>query len=235
MAQAAHPSSAGAAPGQGAMLREPVYVFELPVRLAHWLIFFSVVTLSATGWMIGGGGKHLPAEVTMAEARMVHVITAWVMISSMVMRIIWLFTGNRWASWKEWVPVQSKRIKGIFRTAAYYLFLRKRYPEPGGGHNPLAGATYLVVYALLGFMAVSGVALHGYGNGEWHDYALFAMPVMANQTLRFLHHCGMWLVWGFVVHHVASALLIDSETRGNCMTAIFSGWRQRDPGEGDEG
>jgi Ni,Fe-hydrogenase I cytochrome b subunit len=40
-----------------------------------------------------------------------------------------------------------------------------------------------------------------------------------------MHHMGMWLLWGFVAHHVASAVLVDRETRGGLIGGIFSGYK----------
>ena len=35
-----------------AVAREPIYVWQVPVRVTHWLIFFSILILSATGYYI---------------------------------------------------------------------------------------------------------------------------------------------------------------------------------------
>ncbi|MGB8445479.1 MAG: cytochrome b/b6 domain-containing protein, partial [Pseudolabrys sp.] len=43
---------------------EKVYVWELPVRLTHWLLFFSILVLSATGYYIGHPFISVPGAAT---------------------------------------------------------------------------------------------------------------------------------------------------------------------------
>jgi Ni/Fe-hydrogenase 1 B-type cytochrome subunit len=86
--------------------------------------------------------------------------------------------------------------------------------------------TYLVVYLLLLFMAVSGLALHGMAfSAGWQSFFTWPLVFVSAPTLRLMHHMGMWLLWGFVAHHVASAVLVDRETRGGLIGGIFSGYK----------
>ena len=55
---------------------ERVYVWELPVRLTHWVIFFSIIILSATGYYIGNPFISVPGAArdhfVMGTVRAVH-------------------------------------------------------------------------------------------------------------------------------------------------------------------
>jgi Ni/Fe-hydrogenase 1 B-type cytochrome subunit len=77
------------------MPTERVYVWEVPVRLTHWMNVGAILVLSATGFYIGnpvlGGSVDL-----MAWVRGVHRIAAWVIVMSALRT--WAFAGNRWAS-----------------------------------------------------------------------------------------------------------------------------------------
>jgi Ni/Fe-hydrogenase 1 B-type cytochrome subunit len=151
------------------------------------------------------------------------------MLAAMVMRVIWMFTGNEWASWREWVPSTWARFKEIFGIVRFYSFFSPRYPEPAGGHNALAGLAYVGIYSILAFMFLSGIALEGSpGPGEeWRAWVAAPVAWIPGPMLKFLHHVGMWLIWVFMAFHIGVATLIDAETRGNCYSAIFSGWRSR--------
>jgi Ni/Fe-hydrogenase 1 B-type cytochrome subunit len=35
----------------------------------------------------------------------------------------------------------------------------------------------------------------------------------------------MWLTWGFVIHHVYSAVLVDTEEKSGLVSSIFTGWK----------
>jgi Ni,Fe-hydrogenase I cytochrome b subunit len=54
------------------------------------------------------------------------------------------------------------------------------------------------------------------------------------QYARWLHHGFMWLVWGFAVHHVISAILFSWKERTGTIESIFSGYRFVGPGDAPE-
>jgi Ni/Fe-hydrogenase 1 B-type cytochrome subunit len=205
---------------------EGTYALELPVRLAHWTIVACLVVLSATGWWIARADLPAAPAVSMQAARFAHILSGWILFAAVIMRVVWLFTGNRYASWREWIPTSRARLREAVRVLRFYAFIDRRYPPHGAGHNPLAGLSYAGIYVVLAFMVLSGLALEGAGApGDWH--MLIAAPVawIPPTALRLLHHLGMWVCWIFVVIHVAIATLVDVETRGNVFGAIVSGWR----------
>jgi Ni/Fe-hydrogenase 1 B-type cytochrome subunit len=207
---------------------EARYVFELPLRLAHWTIFFSVMVLSATGYWIGSG--NLPAgsdgPFQMGWIRYVHTATGWVFASAILLRIYLFFRGNEYARWTDFIPYRKEHLRDLKEIFFFYTFARVDYPEKGYGHNRLAALTYLVVYLLLLAMAVSGLALHGMAfSFGWQSWLAWPLAIVPAPRLRLFHHMGMWLIWGFVVHHVTSAVLADRERRGGLLGGIFSGYK----------
>ena len=54
----------------------PVYVWEVPVRLAHWLIALSIAVLSATGLYLGHPFMTVPGPAeqsfVMGWAKVIH-------------------------------------------------------------------------------------------------------------------------------------------------------------------
>jgi len=207
---------------------ESKYVFQLSLRVAHWSIFFSILALSVTGYWIGSG--DLPAGpggvFQMAWVRYVHLISGWILLSALLLRIYLAFGGNEYASWREFIPTRKEHLREVADVLRYYTFLKAKYPHMSYSHNRVASLTYLVVYALLGFMVVSGLALHGQAFSiGWQSFFTWPLALVSGPTLRLMHHVGMWLIWGFAVHHTASAVLVDRETRGGLMGGIFSGWK----------
>ena len=215
-------------PPAGTVPGESVYVVDIPTRLAHWGIFFSMIALSVTGiWMATG---DMPPRATgqfqMAWVRYVHLLSGWILTSVVLLRIYLFFFGNRYASWREFIPTTRARLKLIWEVFRYYTLIRTDYPHKDTGHNPLASATYIGVYGLIGFEIVSGFALHGMAfQRGWQTWMTWPLALVGAQTLRFLHHLVMWLLWGFATHHVFSALLVDIETRGGLMSGMFSGYK----------
>ncbi len=217
-----------------------LYVWEAPVRLTHWLIFLSVVVLSATGFYIGN-----PFFVVTGEARqhfftgtvkLVHSYAAIVFTLSLVSRLAWMLLGNPHARWDQFIPWSRERRRGVVQMTRYYLFLT-RHPTRGAGHNALAGLTYAFVYALLSLQALTGLGLYGkaaHVGSLMRRFGFLADVFGGPQYARWLHHGFMWLLLGFVVHHLYSALLFSFEERMGTMESIFSGYKYVRPGDGTE-
>jgi Ni/Fe-hydrogenase 1 B-type cytochrome subunit len=204
---------------------ERVYVWEFPVRLTHWVNVLAILVLSATGFYIGspviGGSVSL-----MAWVRGIHRLTAWVFVASLLLRLYWAFAGNQWASWRVLFPYLFAAVRrGLSHTFLYYVFLRSR-PQKDIGHNPLAGFTYSVVILVMLAQVVTGFALQSLGGGGWRR-ALFGwvFSVMSLQGVRLTHHLIMWLLLGFMVHHVYSAVLMDAEEKNGLLISMFTGYK----------
>ena len=207
---------------------ESRYVFPLSLRLVHWTIFFAAVVLSVTGYWIGTG--NLPAgpggTFQMGWIRYVHTIGGWALLAALLLRVYLFFFGNEYARWTDFVPRRKEHWRDLKDVFLFYVFARARYPHADFGHNRLAALTYLVVYLLLLFLVVSGLALHGMAFAAgWQSWLTWPLVFVSTPTLRLMHHMGMWLLWGFVAHHVASAVLVDRETRGGLIGGIFSGYK----------
>jgi len=225
-----------AASGSGEdMLLQRVYVWEWPVRLFHWLIAGSVVLLTVTGIYIGNPFLTVHGESThhfvMGTMKSIHWIAALIFAVSVLGRILWMFAGNPYARWSEFIPLTKLRLRGVWNTFAFYVFLKRDSPA-FVGHNPLAGLIYTVVYLLCFLMIATGLALV---SASAHvDSVLtsfqFLIPLFGGlQMARLLHHVGMWLIVGFTAHHVWSAFLIGTVERSSLIDSIFSGYKVLTP------
>lgn len=204
---------------------ECMYVWQVPVRLTHWVNVLAILVLSATGLYIGN--PFLSGSVSlMAWVRGVHRITAYVFIGSLALRTYWAFAGNRWASWRELFPYFWRDgRRGMIQTFLYYTFLR-RQPPGAVGHNPMAGLAYSAVVALMFLEVATGFALQSLGGTGWRTVAFgWVFSLVGPQSVRLVHHMIMWMLLGFMVHHVYSSLLMDAEEKNGLMTSIFSGYK----------
>lgn len=209
-----------------------VYVWELPVRLTHWLAAISIVVLSFTGFYISKpflvppptGDLHL-----MSIMRFIHFVAAYVFMVSFLIRIYWAFVGNQYARWGEFVPLTKHAWKAIFDDIRFYLFLKKDHPHRTG-HHALAAFTYLGLFFFFHFEIVTGFAIyseshHGFVStlmGGW------ILPYISAQTLRLYHHLVMWLMIAFAVFHVYAGWYIDSIEKNSMISSIFSGYKTVD-------
>lgn len=208
-----------------------VYVWQAPVRITHWLIALSIVVLSATGFYIGRPFVTVsgPAGQSffMGWVKVIHGYTAYVFIGAVIVRIIWMFTGNNYARWDKLVPVRRTRQRALLPTVSFYSFLRDR-PPGYVGHNPLAGLAYVAVFALYLLAIATGLTLRGSSAGVGsvtHWFGSLAPLFGGLQNARWIHHAVMWLLLGFAVHHVYSALLVAFVEKTGTMDSIFTGYK----------
>jgi cytochrome b len=162
-------------------------VWDLPVRLLHWTL---AATLVAAWWTSSRPG---PA----------HELIGYGAAALIVMRLVWGFTGNRYARFAHFLRaplVARDYLKAV---------LHQRAPRHIG-HNPLGGWMVVSLLACVGALALTGWALGtdllwGYG---W--------PVR-------VHGAIAWLLVGLVVLHIGGVLWTSWQHRENLIVAMFSG------------
>ncbi len=219
---------------------EPVYVYEAPVRLWHWVMMLAMVFLAGTGYLIGSPPPAIGGEATFSYffgyIRMIHFIAAMIFIVAFLVRIYWAFVGNRSARAIFLPPVWSLRWwKGLFSQLAYYLFLRKE-PDLWVGHNPLAQLAMFAMYTLgTIFIIVTGLSLYaeqwGWGT-PWMNafgwvFVLFGDP----QMVRTLHHLAMWYLLLFAIIHIYMVFREDIMSGESVVGTMINGIRmwKREP------
>jgi Ni/Fe-hydrogenase 1 B-type cytochrome subunit len=211
--------------------REDVYVWELPVRITHWITVLSIGILTVTGIYIATPfiGTSGPAsnQYLVGTVRFIHFVTAFVFTASVLFRIYWAFVGNTYARWNQFLPTNAARRRDARRMLTFYLFLR-REPPAEVGHNPLAGMTYVVVFALFLLQIITGFALYAlpFDQGTfWRTVFGWVIVAFGVQPVRLVHDLIMWLLLAFTIHHVYSCILIDVEERSGLVSSIITGFK----------
>ncbi len=205
-----------------------VYVWEFPERLTHWLNFLCIIVLSVTGIFVGSPYTFAISEnqFVMAKMRFWHMIAAYVLVASFILRIYWMFAGNAFSRWNQFIPVNRERIQNLFGTTAYYCFLREHCPYTIG-HTGIAGLTYFFVFLLLLFEIITGFALyslshHGLSWAIWGGWLTYVMNIGA---IRLIHHLIMYAIFVFIVIHVYISWHNDIAERSGLTSSIFSGYK----------
>jgi Ni/Fe-hydrogenase 1 B-type cytochrome subunit len=206
-------------------------VWDLPVRITHWLIAISLTVLAITGYYIGNPFIVAPdpagQEFVMGTVTAIHFFSAAVFSLSEIARIAWMFMGNRYARWQEIVPTKKHRWKQVWEWLKFYVLFRPVTPR-FVGHNPLAGLTYMVIYGV-GFLSVlTGYSMFAVYAGVDSPMRIFAglLPLFGGaQTARWIHHMCMWVLVVFVIHHISCALLVSRAAKNATIESMFSGYR----------
>jgi cytochrome b len=179
-----------------------ILVWDLPVRVFHWLLVFSFA------------GAYLTAESE--RWRLVHVTLGYTMAGLVVFRILWGFAGTRYARFSSFVrgPQAVKRYLGA---------LLSRKPEHHTGHNP-AGAVAIVALLLLALgVAASGWATYNEIAGDWLEEVHEAI---ANVMLAIvgLHVAAVILSSWLHRENLVGAMFSGRKT-GRPEESIRSAWR----------
>jgi len=205
-----------------------VYVWEWPVRFAHWIIFTTIVSLSITGYYMHSPFiiPHGRTAFVMGTTRFIHLVSGFAFIGAVIIRVVWMFVGNRWSSWDQWIPTTRKRLRDFTETAKYYGFMTWS-PTPHIGHNAMAGAAYAAVFVMAFVEILTGIVLFSkiLGNRMLSLMVGWIPQIVDIQWLREIHFLIMFGFWMFFIHHLYTAILVSIEEENGVMESIFSGYK----------
>jgi len=211
--------------------KERIYIWQLPVRLVHWVLFFSILILSGTGYYIGHPFISVPGPAkehfVMGTMRAIHLYTAFVFSAAVLFRVYWFFAGNRYARLPEFIPLTARRWRGLWRTFLYYCFL-KPYPEVYPGHDALAASTYGFIFLIYLLLMATGLALYIPIASISSPFQVFGflLPIFGGlQMARLIHHICMYVVFIFVVIHIYSVVLWSIIAESGEIDSIFNGYK----------
>jgi Ni/Fe-hydrogenase 1 B-type cytochrome subunit len=212
-----------AAPQAGDRIR--LYVWQVPVRVTHWVTAGCIVILSLTGGYLADPFLIPPGGSVMTTVRVIHMVTAVTLVASGLLRTLWLLVGNRFSRWSAFFPTSRHQATEVFRQAGFYMFLRKEIPRILG-HNQLAAAAYLLLWLLLLVETVTGFALDGLlGTEPGATLFWWVRELLGPQTVRLIHHLSMWAILAIALFHIYSSVLVDQLERNGLIASIFSGYK----------
>ena len=114
----------------------PVYVFEAPVRIWHWVMALCMVVLAVTGYLIGtplgSVGGEASDNFLFGYIRFAHFAAAYIFAVMFVMRVFWAFVGNKFSREIFVVPFKlfsAQWWQGLISQSKHYAFL-KSHAEP---------------------------------------------------------------------------------------------------------
>ena len=213
-----------------------VLVWELPVRLFHWINALSITVLAITGLIIA----NPPALMSSAEAidsywfgtvRAIHFITAYVFFVNALARIYWAFRGNYYANWRAFIPLTKKARQNIAHVLKVDIFLRNEEKEVlknvSIGHNYVASLSYLILFFLALVQIFTGFGLYAPTSGWWLPKLFAWVPdfLGGDAPTRLIHHISTWLFIIFTLIHVYLVFYHDwLEGRGES-SAMISGYK----------
>jgi Ni/Fe-hydrogenase b-type cytochrome subunit len=210
-----------------------VYLWHWPIRAMHWAAAISLAALVVTGFYIGRPYfAPAPGETIdhfmMGRMRFLHFAAAGLLVATGIVRVYWLFAGNRFERLPALFPVRPRDLRNLLGVARKYLLMRWESPPHYLGHNPLQQLAYTGVYLIVLAQVATGFALYGLSDPDGFFYRVFGWETLflgGVPVVRFVHHVLTWAILIFVPIHVYLALRADFTDRGGTISSIISGGR----------
>jgi cytochrome b len=188
-----------------------VSVWDLPVRLFHWIL----VGLIATSW--------ITAEIG-GNAMAIHQWSGFGILTLVLFRLLWGFFGGGYARFSSFVRSPAKAL-------AYARALAGGRPPFFPGHNPLGGWMVLTLLASLLLQAGTGL----FANDDIMTEGPLARHVSsaASDLLSKVHEINFKVLLTLAGLHIAAALFYLLAKRDNLILPMIHG-RKRLPAGFDQ-
>lgn len=213
-----------------------VMVWELPVRLFHWINVLTILVLTLTGFLIA----NPPALQSSAEAtnlhsfgivRFIHFIAAYIFFFNMILRIYWSFVGNQFSSWRAFWPFSRKMWNNFWHVMKIdIMLLNEDHPNVRDisiGHNSVASFSYVILFLMALIQVFTGFALYADTSGWWLPKLFtWVSPLLGGDFMvRTIHHITMWIFIFFSLVHIYLVFYHDwLEGRGE-VSSMFGGYK----------
>ena len=177
----------------------------LALRIMHWINALAMIIMIGSGWEIYNdevifGWLHFPHDITIGGgpegALQWHFAAMWLL---MVNGLCYLAYGFATGRFRKLLPISPRQVIADLRDA-----LRFRLAHDDITHyNAVQKLLYAGVIAIIIVQVLSGFAV-------WKPIQLSELAALFGsfQGARLAHFIGMALIVGFLVVHVALALLV---------------------------
>jgi Ni/Fe-hydrogenase 1 B-type cytochrome subunit len=212
------------------------YIWELPVRIFHWVNALAIVVLSVTGFIISNPPAILsnedPTQIYwFGWVRYIHFVSAFIFVATIVMRFYWAFVGNKFANWSAYWPFTKERMHNLWYVMKVDVLLQDdeehKLSNISIGHNVLAAAAYMFFFLLFIVMILTGFGLYAPTSQWWFPQLFSWVPSLlgGDFNTRMIHHGAMWIIILVAVIHVYLVFYHEwLEGRGE-VSSMFSGYK----------
>jgi Ni/Fe-hydrogenase 1 B-type cytochrome subunit len=206
-----------------------VYLWQLPIRVMHWIAAAAMVVLILTGFYIGRPyfltQSLATGSFSFQWARLLHFVAAALLVGTAIVRVYWLFAGNKFERLPALFPIRPRDLANLLRQIKHYSFL-DRHEIHYIGHNPLQQIFYTSMYMAAVVMVLTGFALYGTADPQgfiWRNFAWVNDVLGGLPHTRLLHHVLTWYFLMFIPGHVYFVLRSDIYEVGNLSSIINGG------------
>lgn len=190
-------------------------VWDLPLRAFHWLLVLCLAGLWVTAKADADYMDWLTKrfDVTWMEW---HFRLGYCVIGLLAFRIIWGFVGPKHARFVNFVP-------GPVRVTTYLSGLFKRDSVPTVGHNPVGALMVLVMIALVGLQAFTG--LFTSDDIVWAGPYNPAVSSDTANRMGAIHHLNYKVLLWLIGLHVLAIVFYTLYKRQRLVPPMITGYK----------
>lgn len=175
-------------------------VWDLPLRLFHWLLAMLVATAIATA-TIGGNALEW------------HMRAGYGILVLLIFRVLWGIWGGHYA-----------RFTSFVRGPGTLLAYLRGELTPGAGHNPLGALSVLAMLTVLFAQAVMGLFANDDIFTEGPLYKLVSKET--SDWLTGLHKQNLYLIGGLIALHLSAVFYYVVAKRDNLIRPMLTGYKE---------
>lgn len=180
------------------------------LRITHWLNAAAIITLIGSGWQIYNASPLFPFKFShsitiggwLGGAIQWHFAAIWILFATALTYLVMGITTGRWKK-KLW-PVTPRAIWQDFKAALHGHLSHDDIRQ----YNAVQKAAYIFVIIDVTLLIMSGLVLWKNVQFPWLRTLLGGYEVA-----RYIHFFSMAGIVGFIVVHVALALLVPRTLR----------------------
>jgi len=178
-----------------------VRVWDVPVRVFHWLLV-ALIIISFTTAQIGG------------NAMRIHEWSGFTILTLVLFRVLWGFFGSSYARFADFVRHPRHAIE-------YARALKQGRPSFYAGHNPLGGWMVVILLVCLSVQAGTGLFANDdiMTEGPLYDW----VSKQTSDLLSRIHKTNFYALLALIAVHVAAALYYLWGKRENLILPLITG------------
>ena len=209
-----------------------VYVWQLPVRIYHWLNGACVTVLAITGYIIGSppalqSGSEASFGYWFGTVRFIHFTAAFLFFFNFAFRIYWGFVGNKYAQWRNFILHRKEQFQEAVEVLKVDILQAKSKPIDSIGHNSLASFTYFITFIAFLFQCITGFGMYAaMSDAILPNLFAWIVPLMGGDfAVRQWHHLTMWFFIIFSMVHVYLVFYHDYVEGRGVLSSMGGGWK----------
>ncbi|WP_215375314.1 cytochrome b/b6 domain-containing protein [Polynucleobacter asymbioticus] len=186
-------------------MKKIIRVWDLPIRLFHWLLVICIVGSFITV-KIGGNAMEWHARV------------GYCVLSLIIFRICWGFIGSHHARFIHFVPSPRGLLNYLSGKA-----------KAGLGHNPLGALSVLALLCSVGLQAITGL----FANDDIAFEGPFSKYVSSStvELLTSIHYFNEKVLIVLIVTHLCAIFYYQKFKGENLIKPMLLGDKEIDPSE----